>query len=465
MKNMLTRSGALLALALAIYAPMASAQSLEIFTGGARFVDVPGNQVPLQPQAIAVAPNGILYVSDVNGRLFRVDVAQGTATALPATSGELNFNLYSPNAIAIGPSGILYAASLGALFEVDGDTGTTTNVGPMGSASQMMFGPDGALYYLEAYESRLWARLPDGSNIVIAGSTASGFAGDGGPAVEALLDQPNGFTIAANGDIYIADTGNHRIRKVSAQTGVISTVAGTGVYGFNGDGLPALQTNVSQPYSVTFDAAGNTVFAGSDYRIRRIDATSGLVSTIAGTGAYGYSGDGGPATSAQFTWLRYLTYDANGTLYFGDYKNVSPYSHSVRKIDGSTGIVSRVLGNDLTWFCGENWPIRAACLSNPRGLDVDAAVHKIFEGQMLDYVFIGDRGIVVTAASLAPTGGSGAPPTPFEAQPGFVPEQPFIVMKEESSVERFRSRRIALGHHVGELETTVDLEEPSLVLE
>ena len=326
-----------------------------------------------QPQAIAVAPNGFIYVSDINGRLFRVNVALGTATALPATSGELNFNLGNSNAIAVGPSGTLYAASLGALFTVDGDTGTTTNVGPMGSASQMMFGPNGALYYLEAYGSRLWARLPNGSNIVIAGSENFGFAGDGGPAVNALLDQPTGFTIAPNGDLYVADTNNHRIRKVSAQTGIISTVAGTGTYGFNGDGLLALQTNISQPYSVTFDATGGLVFAGTDYRIRRIDAISGLVSTIAGTGVRGYSGDGGPATSAQFTWLRHLTYDANGTLYFGDYRDVNPSSHNVRKIDGSTGIVSRVLGNDVTYFCGESWPLRAACLSNPRGLDVDAA--------------------------------------------------------------------------------------------
>jgi sugar lactone lactonase YvrE len=282
MKNAVTRACAWVSFVLLTCAPLASAQNLEIFAGGARFVDVPGNQVPLQPQAIAVAPNGALYVSDINGLLIRVNVAQGTATALPATSGGLNFNLGSPNAIAFDSSGTLYASSLGGLYKINGD-GTSTSMGPMPSATQMMFGPGGALYFLEAYESRLWAHLPNGSNIVIAGSTGSGFAGDGGPAVNAYLNNPKGFKIAANGDIYIADTNNHRIRKVSAQTGIISTVAGTGTYGFNGDGLLALGTNVSQPYSVTFDATGSLIFAGSDYRIRRLDATSGRVSTIAGT--------------------------------------------------------------------------------------------------------------------------------------------------------------------------------------
>jgi len=145
MKNAVTRACAWVSFVLLTCAPLASAQNLEIFAGGARFVDVPGNQVPLQPQAIAVAPNGALYVSDINGLLIRVNVAQGTATALPATSGGLNFNLGSPNAIAFDSSGTLYASSLGGLYKINGEVYCTSNLCTHSEA----YLSDG---YLEGYE-------------------------------------------------------------------------------------------------------------------------------------------------------------------------------------------------------------------------------------------------------------------------------------------------------------------------
>lgn len=370
MKYAWTRASAWVSLGLSAFVSVTGAQSLEIFAGGARFADVPGTSINVSPEALAIGPDGSLFVG--GGRLLRYEPDTGTVTALPATPGGLNYPLGYPSAMAVGPDGDLYVATLGALFRIDVAAGTSENVGYMDSAKEMKFAPDGTLYYIGAEDDIVHARLPSGESIVVAGTIEPGFSGDGGPAAAAQLASPHGLAFGPDGDLYIADTSNNRIRKVSLATGIISTVAGTGEYSFNGDGLPALQTNVSQPWSVAFDAGGNLhVGAWGDRRILRIDAASGLVSTIAGTGGYGYSGDGGPAASAKTPWPRYLAFTANGDLYFADYKDSPQSSHNVRRISASTGIVTRVIGNDTNYFCGEGGPPRGACLANPRGIDVD----------------------------------------------------------------------------------------------
>jgi len=195
-------------------------------------------------------------------------------------------------------------------------------------------------------------------------TVAGGFIGDGKVATEASFETPIGMTQDASGNIYVAEEGEQRVRKISA-AGVISAYAGTGICGYNGDGGQARQAQVCTPAGMTIDPAGNLVFAdaGND-RVRRITA-AGIISTIAGTGVVGYTGDGGPATSATLNIPLWVTYDAAGNLYISDV-----YNSVVRKVD-TAGIISTFAGNGTAGFCGDGGQATQACLNVPKGLAVD----------------------------------------------------------------------------------------------
>ena len=198
----------------------------------------------------------------------------------------------------------------------------------------------------------------------VAGTGTSGFSGDGGPATAAQLSWPEGVALDAAGNLYIADITS-RIRKVGVD-GNISTVAGTGIFGFSGDGGPATSAQLSWPESVAVDTAGNLYIADlRNYRIRKVDAT-GVISTVAGTGIFGYSGDGGPATSAQLANLYSVAVDSAGNLYIAG-------NHHIRKVDASTGNISTVAGSGEQGYSGDGGPATAAQLTFPDGVEVDAA--------------------------------------------------------------------------------------------
>ena len=167
---------------------------------------------------------------------------------------------------------------------------------------------------------------PAGAISMFAGTGVSGFTGDGGPATSARLNAPAGIAIDSSNNVYIADTNNARIRKVSAATGFITTIAGEGFATFSGDGGPATGANLRGPRSMVFDAAGNLYIADtSNNRIRRIDPL-GNISTFAGTGTGSFSGDNGVAASATLNAPQGIAIDSAGNLYIADTAN-----HRIRR--------------------------------------------------------------------------------------------------------------------------------------
>ncbi len=209
----------------------------------------------------------------------------------------------------------------------------------------------------------------DGTLAVVAGNGTrlGGFSGDGGPATSASLNGPNGVAVDAAGNLYIADQLNHRVRKVNRQ-GVITTVAGNGTAGpLLGDGGPATSASVNLPSGVALDAAGNVYIAQQgDHRVRRVDA-SGIITTVADSGLGGYAGDGGPATQARLASPRGVAVDAAGSIYIADRLN-----QLIRKVSPA-GIISTVAGNGQQGFSGDGGPATQAALKGPNGVAVDAA--------------------------------------------------------------------------------------------
>ncbi len=197
-----------------------------------------------------------------------------------------------------------------------------------------------------------------------AGNGATGGAGDGGAATAAQLYYPHGIFVSSTGDRYINDDGFQCIRKVSP-SGIITRVAGTGVGSFSGDGGPATAATVNHPFDLVVDASGNIIFTDNyNNRIRKINS-SGIISTIAGTGAGSYGGDGGPATAAMLYKTAGIAIDATGNIYFGD-----QYNHRIRKISTS-GIITTIAGTGSPSFSGDGGPATAAALSYPNFLVFD----------------------------------------------------------------------------------------------
>ena len=295
------------------------------------------------PYGVAVDGAGNLYIAeDGNDRIRKVDASTGIISTI-AGSG-----LY-------GPSGDGGAATSATLFV------------PRGVAV------DGAgnIYIVETGSYRI--RKVDASTGIIstiAGTGTRGFSGDGGAATSALLDYPYGVAVDSAGNIYIADTFNYRIRKVDASTGIISTIAGTGSYriGGGGDGGLATSASFSVPTGVALDGAGNIYVADADSGlIRKVDASTGIISTIAGSGLYGSSGDGGAATLASLSTPEGIAVDGAGNIYIADEND------RIRKVDASTGIISTIAGSGIRGFSGDGGAATSASLNDPKGVAVDGA--------------------------------------------------------------------------------------------
>jgi sugar lactone lactonase YvrE len=307
--------------------------------------------VSLVPDGLALDADGNLYIADFqNFRVRKVAKSTGLITT-------------------VAGSGRLYDVASGS---GDGGAATTARLFPTG----VVFDAQGNLFVAEAVGSGGFVRkvtppmLPALLMKPVAGNGTAGFSGDGAVATAAQLNAPAGLAVDVAGNVYIADLGNHRIRKIAVATNVISTIAGTGSAGFSGDGGAAPAAQLSSPSGVTVDGAGDVYIADrGNNRIRRIAAATGVISTVAGSASsLNFGGDGGAATTAALFTPGSVAVDGAGNLYIADSGN-----SRIRKVTAATGIITTLAGTSNAGFSGDGGGATAAQLSNPAGIAVDGA--------------------------------------------------------------------------------------------
>ncbi len=231
----------------------------------------------------------------------------------------------------------------------------------LGSPEGLCVGPDASVYFADSLNHMVLRIRPDGRLERVAGSGRRGAAGDGGPAREAELARPFDVRLDSRGNLYIADHGNHRIRRVSPY-GVINTVAGTGDPGYSGDGGAATQARLNGAYGVAIDEADQLWIADSGNNVLRRVTSDGIIETIVGTGEAGYGGDGGSARHARFDSPQCLVAAPDGTVYVCDEHN-----HAVRAIDPN-GLVSTLAGTGKPGRASDGALATKAALNDPENL-------------------------------------------------------------------------------------------------
>ena len=350
---------------------------------------------------------------------YRIDTFAGTR-AVRDNGPAVNARLWEPQGVAVDGAGNLFIAdsfndrirkvdSAGVITTVAG-TGRTGFGGDGGPAVQAQLrGPagvavDGAgnLFIADSFNDRI--RKVDSAGVIttVAGTGRTGFGGDGGPAVNARLSRPSGVAVDGAGNLFIADSGNDRIRKMDA-SGTITTVAGTGEFGFSGDGGPATSARLSGAEGVAVDGAGNLFIAdeGND-RIRKVDS-AGVITTVAGTGEFGFSGDGGPATSARLNRPNDVAVDGAGNVFIADLDN-----YRIRKVD-SAGVITTVAGTGVRGYSGDGGPAVDAQLWSPSRVAVDGAGNLFFADSGNDRIRKVDSAGVITTVAGTEDRGDGGP--------------------------------------------------------
>jgi uncharacterized protein (TIGR03437 family) len=385
------------------------------------------------PRGLAVDSAGNVYIADSYANRVR-KVSNGVITTVagngtPGFSGDngpaISAQLAQPFGLAVDSAGNLYIADWGNSRIREVSNGVITTVagngtccllndnGPATSA-QITLPEDIAVdsagsLYISDFVHHSVRKVSGGVITTVAGNGTQGYSGDNGPAISAELAGPYGIAVDAASNLYIGDAPANRVRKVSG--GVITTVAGNGLPGYSGDNGPAASAQLNYPYGVSVDAAGNLYIADSNnYRIRKV--SGGMITTVAGNGTTGFGGDNGPATSAQLQPTG-VAVDAAGSLYIADALN-----NRIRKV--SNGVITTVAGNGTPAFSGDNGPATNAELYLPYGVAVDAASN-LYIADTFNYRIRNVSGGVITTVAGNGTEGFGRDTGPATSSPLYYP--------------------------------------------
>ena len=294
------------------------------------------------PNAVAVGPDGSLYVSDHNSKIRRV-----------------------------GPDGVITTFAGNGVVGYSGDGGPAT-AASLGNPWGVALGPDGSLYIAD-YSNNVIRRVgpvgPDGIRRIttVAGNGVNGqSSGDGGPAIAATVGAPLGVAVGPDGSLYIGASPNNSIRRVGPD-GIITTVAGNGVRGYSGDGGPATAASLAAPYAVGVGSDGSLYIGDTGNNCIRRVGPDGIITTFAGkNGVAGSDGDGGPATAASINYPSGIAVGPDGSLYIAD----SAFQSSCIRRVGPDGIITTFAGNGVPGFSGDGGSAPAASLLQPRGVAV-----------------------------------------------------------------------------------------------
>ncbi|MDK2123351.1 NHL domain-containing protein [Parachitinimonas caeni] len=362
----------------------ANAGGLVTIAGNAKIEPAVATDVILRrPTAVATDSKGNLYIADTQRHMIRkIDGATGKSEVIAGT-GALGFagdngparlaRFNSPEGIAVDAAGNVYVSdSLNQrIRRIDAATGIITT---------------------------------------IAGTEFADYRGDNGPAKQAGFNYPTGLAFDRTGNLYVADSYNHRVRKIDMKSGIVTAFAGIqGDGGFSGDGGPAIGAQLANPTAIAFDQTGNMFIAdAANNRIRRVDAVSGLLTTYAGTGATGMGGDGIAATAANFDWPQGVAVDASGNVYISDSSN-----NRLRKIDSRSKVISTLAGYGNTTYGGydkDGVTANQTRLNNPAQIAIDPAGN-LFVADSENHRIrkIDTKGLISTFAGVGDILGDGGP--------------------------------------------------------
>jgi DNA-binding beta-propeller fold protein YncE len=231
------------------------------------------------------------------------------------------------------------------------------------------FDPAGNLYFSDTFNHRIRrVEARSGDITTCAGSGEAGYSGDGGPATQARFNEPYGIAVDRAGNIYVADRHNHCVRRIDGASSVITTLAGNGSAGFGGDGGAAAQAGMVEPNGLALDPTQRRLFVAdvADHRVRVVDLVSGTISTFAGTGEAQHSGDGGPASRAGVFGARAVKVAPDGTVYL-----LERQGSTLRAVDPRTGIINTVAGTGARGYSGDGGSARDAVFDAPKEFTLD----------------------------------------------------------------------------------------------
>src|SRR5436190_9657899 len=255
-----------------------------------------------------------------------------------------------------------------------GEKGFAGDSGPARAASlngpfDVAFDPAGNLCFSDTFNHRI-RRVDARTGVIttVAGDGEAGYAGDGGPAVRASLNEPYGIAIDPAGNIFVADRLNRRVRRIDAASGVIATLAGTGEAAYSGDGGPAARAGLAEPNGLALDAEQRHLYIAdvADHRVRIVDLASGTIATFAGTGQAEHGGDDGPAAKARIFGARAVKLGHDGTVYI-----LERQGSSLRAVDPATGIITTIAGTTGRGYSGDGGPALAAVFDAPKEMAID----------------------------------------------------------------------------------------------